>query len=131
MKKFVIGILCILLGAFLLLNRYDFFEDWVYNLVISWPMLLAAIGLTFLIDRDSGHRTVGVFMLTIAVLFLIPRVPAWNLNLDGVFWPVIIIAGGVAIMLHSARPKTSKDDNQWYCKKDFKTDMFDTTTITG
>ena len=143
MKKLIVGVLVTLLGVFLLLNRMNLFEDWVYNVVISWPALLAALGLIFLFDRKEGHNMVGVFMLIVAAFFLVPRI--WtSINLWGGLFPVLIIAAGVALILKAVRQKNVKNNfdshhewsgedewSKWYKGKYSKTSSFDSTTISG
>ncbi|GHU71912.1 hypothetical protein FACS189413_14250 [Bacteroidia bacterium] len=133
MKKLITGVLITLLGAFLLLNHFDFFEDWVPKVILSWPSLLAAIGFVFLFDRKDGHNTVGFVLLVIAAFFLIPRI--WDLNMRGITLPVLIIAAGIALTLKAVRRKKFTENSE-YCQggwkgKNFQNSSFDNTTITG
>jgi predicted membrane protein len=95
MKKVVIGIIIVMLGVFLLLNNLGFLPHYVRHLVLSWQMLLIAIGAVFLFDRKAGHKheSVGILLIFIGALFLLPRV--FDVNLSRILVPLLIIVVGI------------------------------------
>ena len=114
-KKIAAGILIMMVGAFLLLNKMDFFIPGVYHLVISWQTLLIAIGIILLFDRHSDHKTGGLVLILVGTLFLLPKIDNtlfWGgHNIGGFIVPVIIIAVGIGFIIKSS---TRRDDNKDY-----------------
>jgi len=110
MKKIVAGVMFLAVGVFLLLNRMDFFIPDVYPLIISWQMLLIAIGIILLVDKPSDHKTAGVVLIAIGALFLLPKIfPLFSLS--GFIIPVIVIAIGIGFIIRAATRKNGT--NEW------------------
>jgi len=111
-KKIVAGILIMVVGAFLLLNKMDFFIPEAYHLVISWQSLLIAIGIILLFDRQGDHKTAGLVLVLVGTLFLLPKI--YPLNIGGFIVPVIIIAIGISFIIKaSTRKNENKDFETW------------------
>ena len=98
-----------LVGVFLLLNRMDFFIPDVYRIIISWPMLLIAIGIILLVDKPQDHKTGGLVLIVIGALFLLSK-----LNVSGFIFPVAIIAVGIGFIIKATtRKNETKDSETW------------------
>jgi len=78
-KSIVAGLILMLIGGFLFLNKLGFFIPQVYPIIISWQMLLIAIGVIFLFDKKQDQKTVGIILLTIGIIFLLPRIYPMNM----------------------------------------------------
>jgi len=114
MKKIVAGVIIMMVGAFLLLNKMDFFIPEVYHIVISWQMLLIAIGIVLLVDKPADHKTAGLVLIVIGSLFLLPKVfPLFSVS--GFIIPVIIIAIGISFIIKATTRKDENKDYETWC----------------
>ncbi|HET7224540.1 MAG TPA: DUF5668 domain-containing protein [Candidatus Eisenbacteria bacterium] len=86
------GVFIILLGVLLLLERFGVFH---YPEGTFWPLLLAMLGVSALIERRIGS---SVLFLLLAGVFL-----AFTLHWHGLSyargWPLLMVAVGVAIVV--------------------------------
>ena len=112
MKKIVAGVIIMLVGIFLLLNKMDFFIPGVYPLIISWQMLLIAIGIILLVDKQQDHKSAGLVLIVIGALFLLPKI--FPLSVSGFIIPVAIIAIGIGFIIKATTRKNAiKDSEAW------------------
>jgi len=93
------GVLLILLGVILLLEqmKIPFFANWwalfilipaFWAFIAAWDSYQDASRLT---RRAAGSLTVGILLTILALIFL--------LNLAaGIFWPALLIVGGLALL---------------------------------
>jgi len=89
------AIVLIGVGAILLMNSMGFIPDNLRHIIISWPMLLIAIGTVGIFRRDHNFGTWIIF--SIGVFFLIPRI--WDIpDYTGTFWPLILIFLGILLL---------------------------------
>jgi predicted membrane protein len=95
-KKGMLGIIVILAGLALLLFNTGFLPYYFRHVLISWPMLLIAIGVVSFIGREN--RVPGIILIVIGGFFLIPRVFDLDFNFAQLFWPLILICVGVLIL---------------------------------
>ena len=110
-KKIVVGVLIMIVGAFLLLDNMGYFLPVVRNLVISWPALLIAIGIILLVDKPSDHKAAGVVLIIIGTLFLLPKL---HLNIGSFILPVIFMAIGIGLIVKAATRKNDfKNFESW------------------
>lgn len=97
--KSLVGLILVILGCALLLRTLDLF--FVPGWIFSWPAILIYIGL-FIGIRSNFRRPEAYFMLFIGGLFLIDRVVP-GVDTDKFFWPLIIMAFGLWIILRPER----------------------------
>jgi len=109
MKKIVTGIIIMLVGVFLLLNKMDYFLPGVYSLIISWQTLLIAIGIILLFDKQHDRKTAGLVLIVIGALFLLSKISP--INMRGFIVPAIVIAVGVGFIIKAATRKNGT--NEW------------------
>jgi len=95
MKKAVFGLLVIAAGFIWLGSNMGYVDDTTLHIIFSWPMLLVAIGLTNLAERDS--RFTGIVLILVGSFFLAPRLISTPYNFIGIYWPVLIIILGIMI----------------------------------
>ena len=95
-KKGMLGIIVILAGLALLLFNTGFIPDYFRHIIISWPMLLVAIGIVSLIGAEN--RIPGIILVVIGGFFLFPRIFDLNINFAHLFWPLILICLGILIL---------------------------------
>jgi len=68
-NNFSFGVILLIIGSILLLDRMDFIE---FSWVFSWPFILIGVGV-FSIVRHGPKNTFGIIMLLIGGFFLIRR----------------------------------------------------------
>lgn len=95
-KRLYFGVILIALGVILILERLNLIPDSVADLLISWQMLLVGIGVLSLI---GGNRTAGTILIVIGGTFMIPELVTVPYELRRIYWPLILVAIGVAILL--------------------------------
>ena len=101
MKRLVFGVIIILVGVVLLLYNMNVIPAQVENVLISWPMLLITLGLINISERRSWLQ--GAILLAIGVFFILPRIYWFPFNFQQLFWPVLLIAAGVLILIKRSR----------------------------
>jgi len=111
MKKIVAGVIIMLVGVFLLFNKMGFFLPDVYPLIISWQMLLIAIGIILLVDKQQDHKTGGLALIVIGALFLLPKI--FPLSMGGFIIPVVIIAAGIGFIIKATTQKNENKDKDY------------------
>ncbi|MCX6271916.1 MAG: DUF5668 domain-containing protein [Bacteroidetes bacterium] len=99
-KSVVFGILVLAFGFVLLLRNAGLMNDTFHDIIFSWEMLLIAIGVINLFDRN---RTFGLILITLGAVFLIPDIVNIPVELHRIFWPCIIIIIGVYLLFGSHR----------------------------
>jgi hypothetical protein len=100
------------LGVFFFLRNFDYFsfDYYFYDLRDFWPVFLIAFGFGFIVlfafKRDDwGVLVPGGVLLFFGVVFFLNTLDIlyWRNITD--FWPVILIAVGVSIVINSLRKK--------------------------
>ena len=69
-KRFYLGVVLIVVGAILILQRLNLIPWDIADLLISWQMILIAIGVFSLL---GGNRTGGIILIGIGGFFLLPE----------------------------------------------------------
>lgn len=95
-KRLYFGVILIALGVILILERLNLIPESVADILISWQMLLVGIGVLSLI---GGNRTAGTVLIIIGGTFLIPQLITVPHELRRIYFPLILVGVGVAILL--------------------------------
>ncbi|MDX9883759.1 MAG: DUF5668 domain-containing protein [Prolixibacteraceae bacterium] len=95
-KRFYFGVILIVIGSFLILEKLDIIPWNVTDILISWQMIIIAIGA---ISVLGGNRTGGVIMIVVGTFFLLPDLFDIPREVKRIFWPVILVAVGVAMLM--------------------------------
>jgi len=95
-KRFYFGVILIVLGVILILERLNLIPESVADLLISWQMLLIGIGGLSLI---GGNRTAGTILIVIGGTFMIPELITVPHELRRIYFPLILVAVGIAILM--------------------------------
>jgi Domain of unknown function (DUF5668) len=94
----VFGVVLVVVGGILLLDRLDWPLSWQVSLHRAWPLVLIAVGLVQAFRRQGGFLLilVGVIMFMHTYGYVsVART-----------WPLFIVGGGLSMILEGAR--TSK-----------------------
>ncbi|HLO89633.1 MAG TPA: DUF5668 domain-containing protein [Lentimicrobium sp.] len=125
-KATVLGLLLILFGGLYFMHQAGLIDPNVWHVIFSWQMLLIALGLLGLAERNYAW---GTTLIVIGGLFLYRRVTGTAIDY---FWPVIIIIAGLAILFvkprHWSRGEWAKDR---YKQGTVKGDFLNETAIFG
>lgn len=123
-KRFYFGVTLIIVGAILILERLDLIPWSMTDLLISWQMLLIAIGVFALI---GGNRTGGTILIVIGSFFLLPEIIDVPPQIRRLYWPLILIAIGASLLMRQKGCRTRIENGVG--EKDF--DQFDDFVIFG
>lgn len=96
-KKYTLGIIIVVAGILLLLVNTGLLPYEIQHVIISWQMLLIVIGIVSLFGSES--RTPGTILILIGSIFILPRIFDTSFNVMHLFWPVILIAIGVLLLV--------------------------------
>ncbi len=90
------GVIILGIGLVLLFRKFGlYFPDWV----LTWPMILIAVG-TYTLISQQFKSFFGSVVLFIGVYFLLKREFDLDLGLDQFIWPVGLIALGIYLIFH-------------------------------
>jgi predicted membrane protein len=99
-ERILLGALVIGAGILLLFRNLGF---WFPSFIFSWPMILIAIGF-FIGVRDRFRNNSWWIMMAIGGFFLIHN-EFEEFDLGDFFWPLLILAIGVSILLGRGKSK--------------------------
>lgn len=99
-NRAIIGVVLVLVGAFLIMRNTGIFPGFIDHIIFSWPMLLVTIGLVITLG-SSDRKSSGIIVMAVGAFFLIPHIfrETFDFNL---FWPAVFIIIGV-IFIFSKR----------------------------
>jgi hypothetical protein len=93
------GVIILGIGLVLLFRKFGLFvPDWV----LTWPMILIAVG-TYTLISQQFKSFFGSVVLFIGVYFLLKREFDLDLGLDQFIWPVGLIALGIYLITYKNR----------------------------
>lgn len=121
-RRVWLGAILIILGGLFLLNSLDIFNFRFTRIFISWPFFFFVIGLYILVQTEK--KVFGAILTGLGGLFLIPRIiPGVYISWSVVF-PILLIAVGLYIILHSRK-------NTEFLRGEIKEDTVDDISIFG
>ena len=93
------GVIILGIGLVLLFRKFGLYiPDWV----LTWPMILIALG-TYTLISQQFKSFFGSVVLFIGVYFLLKREFDLDLGLDQYIWPIGLIALGIYLITHKKR----------------------------
>lgn len=125
-KATILGVLLILFGGLYFARQAGMLDDNVWHVIFSWQMLLIALGILALSEKNYAW---GTTLIVVGGMFLYKRYTGHAIDY---FWPVLIIFAGLAIIF--IRPRYWHK-TQWnkagYTEGDSKGDFINETAIFG
>jgi len=97
-RTLIFAVIIIAAGGILLLRSIGILPWEVSNVLISWQMLLIVIGV-FNIFSDQ-HKVSGYILLGVGGFFMLDKFYYWDISFWQVFWPLILIGIGVAVLVN-------------------------------
>ncbi len=123
-KRFYLGILLIAIGVILVLERLDLIPWDIANVLISWQMLLIAIGVLLMMGRNFVG---GVILVAVGGFFILPEITTVPDELRRIYGPlVLIIIGFLLILRHRGCSRQIKEG-----ARNKRLDQFDDFVIFG
>ena len=95
-KRFYFGVILIVVGVILILERLNLIPESMADMLISWQMLLIGIGVLSLI---GGNRTAGTILIVIGATFMIPELITVPHEIRRIYWPLILVIIGISILM--------------------------------
>ncbi|HOW40501.1 MAG TPA: DUF5668 domain-containing protein [Bacteroidales bacterium] len=92
-NRAIIGVVLVLVGAFLIMRNSGIFPGFIDHIIFSWPMLLVTIGLVITIG-SAGNKTGGIIVMAVGAFFLLPHIFRETFDFN-MFWPSIFIIIGL------------------------------------
>lgn len=101
------GLLIILIGVLFLLDQMGQLD---FGSIISryWPLILILAGIWHLIANNFRDAAGGLFMIIIGGFFMLMKLEILGRSAWHYFWPLIIIAVGLLVLLGSTRLRSSE-----------------------
>ncbi len=96
----VIALLFIVVGLIILGHNLGWIGHSLYRVVISWQMLLIALGVLSLIKKQN---TGGAILILIGAIFLLPHLFVTQYYSFRTFWPLIFVLVGVILIARPGR----------------------------
>jgi predicted membrane protein len=124
-SKIAVGVVLIILGFVLVIERTGLLPTNIENLVFSWQMLLLAIG--FVMTMSTGNRGPGLVVMAVGGFFLIPEIFDIPFRAYRLFWPALFIIAGLVILTNA---KWLKSHN-WKSRATNSADQIDIIHIFG
>jgi predicted membrane protein len=133
-KRFYFGVILIVVGFILILERLNLIPESMADMLISWQMLLVGVGVLSLI---GGNRTAGTILIVIGGTFMIPELITVPQEVRRIYWPLILVAIGISILMRQRDHQRLRrgndpiiniptDDDPKSSKSSYNTDSFNT-----
>jgi len=117
-KNILLGIFFIFIGGAILGNRTGLMPDWIFDIIISWQMLLVAIGLISVTSKKSIIP--GVILIIVGGTFLLPKIFNMAFEISHLWLPALLIAIGF-IVIFKTFSKTPHQNKGFKFNEDFST----------
>lgn len=100
-KRKIIAILLILAGGLMLLDTFEIVDISLRHYIFNWKTILIAIGLVIL--GSNKNPVSGYILIGLGILFWLPSIFDYDLELSKVFWPLMLIGIGLVIISRRGR----------------------------
>jgi predicted membrane protein len=97
----LLGIVLMFLGLFLIADLADIIPWRLRDFLFTWQALLIFIGLVFLSNKEN--KGTGIILIVVGSFFLFPRMIHVPDYWHSLFWPAILIIGGLVVIFGSRR----------------------------
>ncbi|MBU1012161.1 MAG: cell wall-active antibiotics response protein [Bacteroidetes bacterium] len=101
MKKVALGVIVVVIGALLMASNFGYLPYRLRHIFLSWEMLLIAIGLINVVNRES--KTMGLILISVGTFFLLPDIFRFDFNFVRLFWPVLLMVVGFSLILYGGK----------------------------
>jgi predicted membrane protein len=106
-KSLVFGLLVVALGILWLMHNFGILGENTWDLIISWQMLLIAIGVVNV--SNDASRGIGWILMAIGGFFLVSEYFDLPVTLHHIFWPALLVVIGLVLIFGSGRVFRRRD----------------------
>lgn len=106
-KRALVGIVFIIVGAVLIAKKMDLIPASISHIIISWQMLLIAIGVINIVSKHNFRS--GLILIIIGTFFILPNLINIPFEVKTMFWPAIFIAIGLVMITARNRNRFPKN----------------------
>lgn len=96
-KKLALGLVVLTAGVLFLFNRLDFISPEIADHLFSWQVLLIAISVVMI--AGNKNNLAGWIVMAVGGFFLLTDIFIFPATFRDVFWPLLIIAIGIVILV--------------------------------
>jgi predicted membrane protein len=120
-SRVLLGTLLVIFAILLLFRNFDILPQAWHSYVFSWQTLLAIVGLTLTVPKNT--RVTGIVMATIGILLLLAKIYAFPVSFQKLFWPAVILIIGILIIINNRKQILIRKDSQANSKDDYVDDV--------
>ncbi len=102
-RRVVLGLLALFFGAMLMASNMGMLPYRTRSIILSWEMLLIVIGIIQVIS--NRENPIGFILIAIGGFFILPDIFDLSRDFHRMFWPVMLIVGGLLVILYSGKRK--------------------------
>ncbi|MDA3880177.1 MAG: LiaF-related protein [Prolixibacteraceae bacterium] len=113
-SRFFIGFILLFIGLVMILERAGVLNWEIYDFLLSWKMLLVAIGAFVFFN---GNKGAGIVVMGVGTFFMLPDIFEDYEQIRRYFWPSLLLVMGLLLILSNNRKKKLKETG-WSYKKD-------------
>lgn len=107
LARIITGVVVLAFGAGALLDTFNVIDFWPF-IGTWWPALVILAGIVVLIN-DKRQYILAIVLGLFGILVLMDNLEAIEVNIFQLFWPIIIIAIGISILVNrTTLPKIAK-----------------------
>ncbi|MGF7138655.1 LiaF transmembrane domain-containing protein [Roseimarinus sediminis] len=126
-RRFFFGFILLLIGLIMILERAGILSWEIYDFLLSWKMLLVAIGgFVFF----SGNKGAGIIVMGLGAFFMIPDIFEDYDQIKRFFWPGILLLVGLTFMFGN-RKKLMRSHYKPGVHAEVSNDFFDEFVLFG
>lgn len=108
----------IIVGLLYLGRNFGLIDSYLFDILVSWQMLLVVVGVVNLIKR---HFIGGFVTIAIGVYFLLPEITNIGSEWDNAFWPIFLIAIGLMILF---KPRHHASRRHWDGRTEYAKEVY-------
>jgi predicted membrane protein len=130
-RRFFFGFILLMIGLVMILERSGILSWEVYDFLLSWKMLLIAIGAFVFFN---GNRGAGIIVMGVGAFFMIPDIFEDYEQIKRFFWPALLLLIGISFMFgnrHRRFHKMQKMNFKDLGNHEVNNDFFDELVIFG
>jgi len=108
------GVVVLTIGLLFLLKNMDFLSPELHHYIFSWKTLLIGIGILNL--TLARNNVAGIILIAIGTFFWLPDWFDLSLRAGQLFWPVVIIIVGIALLFkrpNNNHPPFNRRKHKW------------------
>ena len=112
--RVILGMIAVFIGVVLIAANFGYIPYHWKNIFFSWEMILIVIGIVMIAKQDG--KPAGYILLGVGGFFLIPDIFYFSFDFVDLFWPLVIIFAGIALIAFNRNklnvPGLSNEDDR-------------------